>query len=163
MNGSRDLKHTHITMPASRLRSPEKSLRTFPLRARFYPASGNKAESVNVPTLESGGLRYPLVEALLTGEGTQPWIHDCTVKVSRRGRQHHFRVFYKNHKFLKDNTSLPYGTAWKGDILVIRKGVKSFGVNLRAKDTNLIDSLVIRLLTLAKSRKLAKLPTQISL
>lgn len=152
----------NITMPASCRRSPEKvsllyevvnycanrhqkqSLRTFSLRAHFYPVSGSKAESVSVPTVEAGGLRYPLVEAFLTGEGTQPWIHDCTVKVSRRGRQHQFRVFYKNHKLLEDNTSLPCGTVWKGDILVLRKGVELFGVNLRAKDANLIDYVVSR-------------------
>ncbi|KAH6874227.1 hypothetical protein BKA70DRAFT_1036848, partial [Coprinopsis sp. MPI-PUGE-AT-0042] len=88
------------------------------LRARLCPADKTQPESVNVPTLENQDGRYPLVEAVLAGEQTQPFIHDCLVKVSRHGRLHRFRVFYKNHKYLLLNGSLPSDVIWKGDILV---------------------------------------------
>ncbi|KAH6906526.1 hypothetical protein BKA70DRAFT_1083051, partial [Coprinopsis sp. MPI-PUGE-AT-0042] len=88
------------------------------LRARLYPADKTWPESVNVPTLENQDGRYPLVEAVLAGEQIQPFIHDCLVKVSRHGRLHRFRVFYKNHKYLLRNGSVPTDVIWKGDILV---------------------------------------------
>ncbi|KAH6910963.1 hypothetical protein BKA70DRAFT_1220043 [Coprinopsis sp. MPI-PUGE-AT-0042] len=136
-------------MPSSRLRSPQKTL---PIRARLYCADNTEAESVSVPTLESHDGRYPLVEAFLADEKIQPFIHDCLVTVSYCGRRHQFRVFYKNHKLLKRNRSLPHNSTWRGDILVVRGGVKTFGVNLRAKDTKLIDYVVKRFIVLKQSR-----------
>jgi hypothetical protein len=101
-----------------------------------------EAESVSVPTLESDDGRYPLVEAFLAGEKIQPYIHDCLVTVLCYGRQHQFCIFYKNHKFLKRNRSLPHNRMWRGDLLVVRGGMKTFGVNLRARDAKLIDHVV---------------------
>lgn len=114
------------------------------LRSRLFSANKLEAKIVTVPTIEVGDDRFPVVEAMFSDHILQPYIHDCLVTVHRRGRKHQFRIFCKNHKLMKKNSSIPGNEGWKGDILVMRGGLKSYGVNLRSKDSSLINYIVKR-------------------
>jgi hypothetical protein len=121
------------------------------LRSRLYPSSGIKPVQVAVPTrctrpAREIGPRFPFAESILAEATIQPYVHDCVVQIIEAGRAHQFRVFFKNHRRLQPNQSLPRLRHFHGDIVVMRAAVLHplSVVHMRERDTMLADYLVIR-------------------
>ncbi|TFK16378.1 hypothetical protein FA15DRAFT_711900 [Coprinopsis marcescibilis] len=148
-------------MPCTRSKcdSP-KSPKLLSLRACLYSTSTIDTQSVNVPTLEVGADQYPMVEGVFSEHRRQPYIHDCLVKVHRCGRWHQFQLFCKNHRLLRKNIAAP--AAWRGDILVMQGGLRTFSVNLRAKDKPLVDYVVRNVIRRIQQATPFRLPKVIS-
>lgn len=76
----------------------------------------------------------------------QSYVHDATVTVVENGKHHRFIIFMKNHKELPSNLSvarlLGDEAEWRGDIVVVRRGVNDGLVNFRREDNNLADFAV---------------------
>jgi len=128
------------------------------LRARMYSSSSNRPCTVQVITCDEGPTarfsRYPQIESNFNPK-PQPHIHNCTVGVWDGQRFSQFAVFYKQHRRLPLNRSLPpmhnrsrsSVVRFHGDFLVLRvahKNINSY-VNMRERDPALSDFLVTRL------------------
>lgn len=122
------------------------------LRSRLYPSSGIKPIQVQVPTrcvrpAREVGPRFPFAESILDGAAIQPYVHDCIVEVIEDRRTHLFRVFFKNHRRLPPNSTLPARLRYfHGDILVMRAAALDplSVVHMRERDISLADFLVLR-------------------
>ena len=76
----------------------------------------------------------------------QSYIHDANVSVVYKRKIHSFVIFIKNHKQLPQNLSVArlVGGApeWRGDIVIIKRGVKEGLVNIQREDNALADFAV---------------------
>ena len=121
------------------------------LRSRLYSSLRRKPVLIKVPTrctrpARQGGPRFPFVESVLSAGRVQPYVHDCIVTVWETGKRHRFRVFFKRHRNLPANRSLPAGIEFHGNIVIMRVGaLDQFSVvNMRERDTVLSDYMVKR-------------------
>ena len=136
----------------------EKYLRTWSLqthqmniRSRLYSSQRCKPILMKVPTrctypARQGGPRFPFAESVLSGSEIQSYVHDCIVTVYERQQTHRFCVFFKHHQKLPANQSLPNGTSFRGDIVIMRVGALNqlSVVNMRGRDTVISDYMVKR-------------------
>jgi len=113
------------------------------IRGRIYSTELGKARRVPIPTACMPGLCYPGVEQLMSASQTQSYVHDLCIDVQDGSRVFSFVVFFKNHAYLPLNRSLP-DLGLKGDVVVMRKGVRGALVNMRERDRFLSDFLVAR-------------------
>jgi hypothetical protein len=84
---------------------------------------------------------------MLADNRIQPYIHDGVVTVVYRNKSSRFHIFVKNHRRLRLNLIVEQwniGRSWKGDILVMRKGLVHDFVSLRGGDAALADFAVKR-------------------
>jgi hypothetical protein len=136
--------------------------RYFRIRARLYASLLQLPKRANIQTHESGANRFPLLEGVLSGLHTQPFIHDCAVTVYELSQAHTFRVFCKNHQFLPTNKPIKImepSSCWRGDLVVMRSGKKGQVVNMRGRDAALADFLVRRCVWLNRDNMHAFLKT----
>lgn len=87
-------------------------------------------------------IRYPYAENYMQNSQTQSYVHNCLVTVHEGIRVYKFMVFFKNHKHLPRNNclvALSNSSNLRGDVLIMRIGVKSSYVNMRERDTILAD------------------------
>jgi hypothetical protein len=116
------------------------------LRSRLYSTNDFKARQVLVTSRQDNGLfpgvRYPYAENCMKNSQTQPYIHNCVVTVHEGTHVYKFMVFFKNHQHLPRNNCLSTLSKFsnlRGDVLVMRIGVKFSYVNMRERDTVLAD------------------------
>jgi hypothetical protein len=71
------------------------------------------------------------------------------VTVYEGNQIHRFRIFFKRHRKLPDNRSLPHGVHFRGDIVIMRTGALNqlSVVNMRGRDTVVSDYMVKRCVT----------------
>lgn len=116
------------------------------LRGRLYPASSKRPVIKAIHTLCNAGGRTPRLDILLSQHQLQPHIHDKVVTVVRRGVRSRFHIFFKNHRHLLFNETLRRKIhpeiRWRGDIVVMRKGMREEVVNFRSGDIPLADFAV---------------------
>lgn len=93
--------------------------------------------------------RLPLVNEVLEGGLTQPYVHNCLLRVhhGRRTKRKtkEYYIFVRNHVALPVNQSIKKQgrqRRWRGDVLVMKKGVHEDFVNLPANEARLVDSIV---------------------
>ena len=92
--------------------------------------------------------RVPRLDLILEENRLQPYIHDGVVTVVYCKKKSRFHIFIKNHKRLRPNKIVQgwnNGASWKGDILVMRKGLVHEFVSLRGGDAALTDFAVKQL------------------
>lgn len=111
---------------------------------RFYAAVAQRPVSKPVHTQTNVAGRAPRLDLLLSDNKLQPFIHDAVVTVVYRKKTTRFHVFVKNHVRLRQNGIIQRwtGAGWKGDIVVMRKGVIEDFVSLRGGDHRLADFAV---------------------
>jgi hypothetical protein len=116
------------------------------LRSRLYSTNDLKARQVLVTSRQDNslfpGVRYPYAENCMKNSQTQPYIHNCVVTVHEGTHVYKFMVFFKNHQHLPRNNCLSTLSKFsnlRGDVLVMRIGVKFCYVNMRERDTVLAD------------------------
>jgi len=133
------------------------------IRSRLYSSERCKPILVKVPTrctypASQGGPRFPFAESVLSGGKIQPYVHDCVVTVYEGQQTHRFRVFFKRHQRLPANRSLPNGTPFRGEIVIMRVGAldQLSVVNMRGRDTVVSDYTVKRFVRSIRTTK--KLP-----
>lgn len=117
------------------------------ISGRFYRALSHKPVTKAVYTQCNANGRAPRTDLIFSEGNIQPYVHDGVFSVVHRGKTSRFHVFVKNHKALSKNRIVQrwtLGVLWKGDILVMRKGVAHEVVNMRGKDANLIDYAIKR-------------------
>jgi hypothetical protein len=89
--------------------------------------------------------QYPLAEGFLDQANIQPYIHDCLVTVSTPSRTIKFRIFFKNHCRLTANACWPpRAQTLRGDVLIMRVGVRAMLVNFRPGDASISDRIIER-------------------
>jgi hypothetical protein len=79
----------------------------------------------------------------------QPHIHDCIVNVQEGQHTYRYRVFFKRHRRLRFNWSLPLRAGrdtLRGDIVVMRMGTLHPRpvINMRARDSAISDYMIPR-------------------
>jgi hypothetical protein len=97
--------------------------------------------------MTSGLIQYPFAESVLQDAALQPYVHDCVVRVNEGPHTYNFRVFFKRHCRLRLNMSLSkqsVPTNFRGDIVVMKIGVRNEYVNMRGRDGILSDWLSSR-------------------
>jgi hypothetical protein len=106
------------------------------LRGRLFPVSPSGPRTVSVMArtmkLSSGKeIRFPIVESVMDGSTTQPYIHDTTVTIilgTRGSTSIRFDVFYRRHERLPLNRSIQERVSrdnryvLRGDLLVMKLG-----------------------------------------
>jgi hypothetical protein len=93
--------------------------------------------------------RHPVPEGIFDGTRTQPYLHDCLIRVHEGSHTYQFRIFFKRHCFLPVNKSVRCGSqghVFRGDALVMRVGARDRHsvVNMRERDTILSDYVIIK-------------------
>jgi hypothetical protein len=122
------------------------------LRGRLYSASRSNPSPIhiNTRTCKHGKLstRYPMVEGVMDGAGLQPHVHNCTVTVLDGTDSFIFKVFFKRHRHLPLNKSLPvHGDhcRLRGDVVVMRAAARGDSVvGMRGCDAKISDWLIQR-------------------
>ena len=92
--------------------------------------------------------RVPRLDLILEENRLQPYIHDGVVTVVYCKKKSRFHIFIKNHKRLRPNKIIQgwnNGASWKGDILVMCKGLVHKFVSLQGGDAALTDFAVKQL------------------
>ena len=83
------------------------------------------------------------MEGLFEDRFIQPFIHEAHVTLRDKGSKHQFLVFCQNHLHLSVNTSIGRERNWRGDIVVMRLGIKDPRViNMRTGDGARVDYMV---------------------
>ncbi|KAF8055446.1 hypothetical protein FPV67DRAFT_1435785 [Lyophyllum atratum] len=119
-----------------------------PFHGRYYGASSRKRSGVfkRLHVLVNDRGRRPCLETTFGGQKLQPFIHDGVIAIQpRRGQLTRFHIFVKNHCHLPRNRIIArwgIGQGWKGDIVIMRKGVVHEFVGLRSRDARLADFAV---------------------
>lgn len=89
-----------------------------------------------------------MVEEVMGGIRTQPYVHDVIVTVIRGQHSYRFNIFMKNHRLLPINSTISAlvpGSQWNGDVLVMKMGRTVPGViNMSGADGQLADFAVRR-------------------
>lgn len=117
------------------------------LKARLYHTAGTTLAiplhtQLN-PYREQSG---PNINMAMEGNDIQPNVHKANVSVVWRRKTYRFTVFVKNHKRLPLNQAIARlmqdGTAWRGDFVVMKRGLRRTWVNMRSEDKSaeIIDS-----------------------
>ncbi|KAF8057801.1 hypothetical protein FPV67DRAFT_1455888 [Lyophyllum atratum] len=117
------------------------------LRGRVYAAHSAQAVSKVIHTQANNRARRPHLALIMGGQKLQPHIHDAIVVVREGERETQFHVFVKNHRYLPVNDIIAgwgVGMGWKGDIVVMRKGIMHDFVNMQTRDIPLADFAVRR-------------------
>ncbi len=113
------------------------------VQGRIYCTGLLRPKFVKVITQDDGSRRFAFLNGVL-GDHIQLHIRTCEVTVvDRRGRNHRFQFFFKNHCHLPINQTveaLKEGRFWNGDIAILRSAAHSDGVvNMRGHDAHLAD------------------------
>ena len=78
----------------------------------------------------------------------QPYMHDCVLHIHEGNQTHWLRVFFKRHRRLQNNNSLPSTrriVIAQGDFVVMRAGVYPTSVvNMRGRDPQISDWVIRR-------------------
>ncbi|KAF8809197.1 kinase-like protein [Phlegmacium glaucopus] len=129
------------TLPAFRATSRDT---TSKFHARFYGINSNRPVTKAIHTQVNSHGRAPRLDLIMEGNQLQPYIHNSIVEINHRQRTTRFHVFVKNHRRLPLNGMIERWTnmPWKGDIVVMRKGISRELVNICAKDASLADFAV---------------------
>jgi hypothetical protein len=92
----------------------------------------------------ASGSVYPLAEGVMPR--VQPYVRNCLCTVVRRGKITQFVVFFKCHHRLPLNLNLPAicNSCIRGDVIVMRVGVRTPFVNFRGQDSLMSHWLVKR-------------------
>jgi hypothetical protein len=101
-----------------------------------------------IHTQKNANDRVPRLDLVLEENRLQPYIHDAIVTIIYRKKETCFHIFVKNHKRLKANRIVEgwkNGGSWRGDILIMRKGLVHEFVGFRGGDAALADFAVKRL------------------
>jgi len=113
------------------------------IHARFYGTNSNRPVTKALYTQINLHGRSPRLDLVMGDNRLQPHIHDGIVKVINQGKTTRFHIFVKNHRRLRSNGILEgWNMPWKGDIVVMRKGISHELVNIRANDASLADFVV---------------------
>src|SRR5271156_1915744 len=111
------------------------------LRSRLYSTTEFKARQVPVTSHQDNGLfpgvRYPYAENCMKNSRTQSYVHNCVVTVHEGTHVYKFMIFFKNHQHPPRNNCLSTLSRFsdlRGDVLVMRIGVKFSYVNMRERD-----------------------------
>ena len=113
------------------------------VHARFYGTKSNRPVTKTVFTQINSRGRSPRLDLVMGDNRLQPHIHDGIVTVIKGRRTTRFHIFVKNHRRLRSNGILErWNMPWKGDIVVMRKGISDEVVNIRANDASLADFAV---------------------
>ncbi|KAJ3766487.1 hypothetical protein FB446DRAFT_653722, partial [Lentinula raphanica] len=108
------------------------------IRARLYSTNLNLPKAVTARvrhnTRRPANDRFVYASHLLSGQRTQPYVHDAVVKIRYEGRIFTFLVFFKRHKLLPVNVSIQNigGRIMRGDVLLVACGTKVSVRNLRS-------------------------------
>jgi hypothetical protein len=106
--------------------------------------------------------RFPVAESVLDGASLQSHVHDCLVFVDDGQHSFSYDVFYKRHKFLPINSSIPDvddADRMRGDVLVMRRGRTGDGVvNMRERDTVIADLFMSRLVLCFSAFRILLIP-----
>ena len=85
---------------------------------------------------------------MLDESKVQSYVHDCAVQIHEGPQTHRLRVFFKRHRRLRQNKSLPCfrrRLVARGDFIVMRAGVyPSSVVNMRGRDCQISDWVIGR-------------------
>ncbi|PPQ75763.1 hypothetical protein CVT26_000703 [Gymnopilus dilepis] len=136
---------------------------TYPrVQAIVYRASGAFPRCVKVVAQDNGVRRFAFVEGVLRGR-FQPRVHGAEITiVDRKGRQHTFFFFFKNHRRLPLNQTISrlcQGATWRGDAAMFRVSVSGTRlINLRSRDRALTDYAVKKCVRSIQQGKRVKIP-----
>lgn len=120
------------------------------LRGRYYGAKKPLPVTKIIHTQANAAGRAPRMDHLLGWERLQPYVHDGVITVIwRKGlkeKRSRYHVFFRRHMKQDLNSSIlnavsPYST-WRGDIAVMRKGLKEEFVNMQEEDLVNVDFAV---------------------
>ena len=113
---------------------------------RLYSSRQNKPMQVAILARcqfppQQAGTHYPIAESVMDCPATQAYIHDCLVKVVEGRQVHHFRVYFKRHRYLPTSRSL---APFQGNVVVMRAGVihPLSVVNMRGQDVTVADFMI---------------------
>ncbi|KAF8874089.1 hypothetical protein BD779DRAFT_1451188, partial [Infundibulicybe gibba] len=115
------------------------------LHGRYYNMSSRRPVLKAIHTQMNSTGRAPRLDIVFAQHKIQPYIHDAIVSVVHRNATTHFHIFVKNHCQLRPNKIIQRWSparTWRGDILVMRKGVSHDLVNLHGGDGALADFAV---------------------
>ncbi|KAK0460419.1 uncharacterized protein EV420DRAFT_1640964 [Desarmillaria tabescens] len=137
---------------------------TRPILARIYSVQQGR-RWVKIPTLDNGNGQDPMCTHALDGPWTQPHKHNCELQIIHGRRSDTFRIFCKNHIFLRENDTVKAIVGeeyrWCGSIVVMRagKGEKKWVVNMRGcRDTVLADYALDQFIKHVQQRKRFSFP-----
>ena len=123
--------------------------REFQLRGRAYPSGENPASvQALVPTIEDSSKQFPLPERYFREAHIQPHIHNCQIIVLEGQCRYEFTIFFKNHcrlaenPFLRRSNRRNWGGFVRGDIVILKTGVRKSFVNMRGRDSTVADFAV---------------------
>ena len=116
------------------------------INARFYGTNSNRPVTKAIYAQINLHGRSPRLDLIMGESRLQPHIHDGIVSVINHGKTTKFHIFVKNHRQLSSNGIVQKWTKmpWKGDIVVMRKGISHELVNICASDASLADFAVKR-------------------
>ncbi|KAF8963372.1 hypothetical protein BDZ97DRAFT_1919811 [Flammula alnicola] len=114
---------------------------TIRLRSRFYKATGARPIFKDIFVQANNLSRNPRLDLIMAEHRLQPRIHDGVVTIIHRRKETRFHVFVKNHCRLRQNESIRRwkNSHWKGDVVVMKKGLSDELVNLGPRDGHLAD------------------------
>ncbi|KAH7904587.1 hypothetical protein BJ138DRAFT_1106697 [Hygrophoropsis aurantiaca] len=107
-----------------------------------------------IPNMETpNNPRFPAVEAVL---GVAHPIHSCNVRVRHRDHYHPFVVFFTYSPSAQHlNGSFPAALPWRGEVLVMKVGVRSYVTGLRGSlDRILAEEAALKFVAEACARTL---------
>ena len=91
---------------------------------------------------------YPLTNSVLDKHWLQPYVHDCVMQIHKGNQIHQLQVFFKWHRCLQYNKSLPFlqwCTVAQGDFVVMWMGVyPNSVVNMWGCDPKISDWVIGR-------------------
>ncbi|KAF8219485.1 hypothetical protein L208DRAFT_1339743, partial [Tricholoma matsutake] len=114
----------------------------------LYAAASPGAVLKAIHTQRNANNCVPRLDLVLEENRLQPYIHDGIVTIIYQKKETCFHIFVKNHKQLRSNRIVKgwkNGASWKGDILVMRKGLVHEFVGFHGGDAALADFTVKRL------------------
>ncbi|KAJ3715648.1 hypothetical protein C8R42DRAFT_645553 [Lentinula raphanica] len=132
----------HIASSVSERHTITKSI-----RARLYSANLTQPKAVTARvrhnTRRPAKDRFVYASLLLSGQRTQPYLHDTVVTIQYGGRVFTFLVFFKRHKRLPVNVPIQNigGKVMRGDVLLVACGTK---VSIRNLQSGLEDKAADR-------------------
>jgi hypothetical protein len=121
------------------------------LRGRLYPSTGGcKPVQALVPVRVDANRYFPIPEGLFRQASIQPFIHNCQVTILEGSARYQFTIFFKNHCRLSPNLSLPRnplrvrnqrqeGPFFRGDLVILKTGVRKPFVNLGGRESTIAD------------------------
>jgi hypothetical protein len=126
-----------------------------------------------VPVRVNADNYFPIPEGLFQQASIQPFIHSCQVTILEGSSRFEFAIFFKNHCRLAPNLSLARnlecvrnprqeGPFFRGDLVILKMGVRKPFVNIRGHETRIADYAAKRCVVIAEGKNCLTAPSVLS-